>query len=305
MFVIKYKNFFLALTTVLTILSIVAIIVFGMRLSIDFTGGSLTEVVFQDSRLGTDMAAVKNRLEQAGFAGATVQPIGNDKGVGYLIRTRSLNQEDHEALLSALGGEEGLAVTEERFASVGPTIGRELQKKAIIACIIVMVVTIAFVAFAFRKVSKPVASWKYGLVAIATLVHDILVPLGVFVVLGRFMGVEIDILFVTAILGTLGYSVYDTIVVFDRIRENLAREADKRNPADFEDIVGASVSQTYARSINTSITSFLTLLALFIFGSSATTYFSLALLLGVIVGTYSSIILASPLLVLAYKLQKE
>jgi preprotein translocase subunit SecF len=305
MFVIKHKNFFLVLTSALTVLSIIAIIVFGMRLSIDFTGGSLVEVVFEDSRMGTDMVAVKNRLEQAGFPLATLQPIGSEDGVGYLIRTRSLNPEEHETLLSALKGEEGLVLTEKRFASIGPIIGRELQKKAIIACIVVMVVTIAFVAFAFRKVSKPVASWKYGLVAIATLVHDILVPIGVFVVLGYYMGVEIDILFVTAILGTLGYSVYDTIVVFDRIRENLAREADKRNPADFEDIVGASVSQTYARSINTSITSFLTLLALFIFGSSATTYFSLALLLGVIVGTYSSIILASPLLVLAYSLQKE
>jgi preprotein translocase subunit SecF len=192
-------------------------------------------------------------------------------------------------------------MTEERFTTIGPTLGAELQRKAIAGIIVVLVMIIIFIAWAFRKVSRPLSSWKYGVVAIITLAHDVLVPAGVFAVLGQFMGVEIDLLFLTALLAILGYSINDTIVVFDRIRENLAGSYRTNMKEGFDQIVGRSLRETFMRSINTSLTTSLVLIALLVFGSPAIFYFALALLIGIIAGTYSSIFIASPLLVLIYE----
>ncbi len=169
---------------------------------------------------------------------------------------------------------------------------------------VVVLMIVLFVTFAFRKVSKPVASWKYGLATIIALAHDVIIPTGAFVILGHYLGFEIDLLFVTGLLAILGYSVHDTIVVFDRVRENLLN-SNSGSKEEFENVVGKSVQQTFGRSINTSLTIFITLLALFLFGSSATANFALLLLVGVIVGTYSSIFVASPLLVTFSRLQKK
>ena len=166
--------------------------------------------------------------------------------------------------------------------------------------ILVIVMIVLYIAFAFRKVSQPVNSFYYGLMAVVALIHDVTLPAGVFAVLGHYYGVEVDTLFVTALLTVLGFSVHDTIVVFDRIRENLRNNGNKNN---FETIVGASVNQTISRSINTSLTVILVLLAIFFLGGESTKYFSLALLIGVAIGTYSSIFLASPLLVTLQKLK--
>lgn len=188
-----------------------------------------------------------------------------------------------------------------RQNTIGPIAGAELQSKAMKAIAVVVLMIVLFVTFAFRRVSKPVSSWKYGFATIIALAHDVILPAGVFVFLGKIAGVEIDLLFVTGLLAILGYSVHDTIVVFDRVRENLRDWKGE----DFESVVGRSVSQTFGRSINTSLTILITLVALYIFGSGATKDFSLLLIVGLIAGTYSSIFIASPLLVTFFKQQKN
>jgi len=223
-----------------------------------------------------------------------------------LIRSKDLSEEEHQAILIALSEPDKL--TETRFDSIGPVIGKELAQKSWVAMALVLAMIIFYIAFAFRKVSgglsgigKGVSSFKYGLVAVIALVHDVAIPTGIFAILGRYFGAEIDILFVTALLTILGFSVHDTIVVFDRVRENLQKGIGE----NFENTVGLSVSQTITRSINTSLTVLLVLLALFFFGGETTKYFSLALIVGIIVGTYSSIFLASPLLVTIYNFQQR
>ena len=228
---------------------------------------------------------------------AVVQPSG-EKNI--IIRTRDLSEVEHQKVLSAvLGIGQGKEI---RFDSIGPVIGKELKKKSVTAMILVIVMIILYIAFAFRKVSQPVNSFYYGLMAVVALIHDVTLPAGVFAILGHYYGVEVDTLFVTALLTVLGFSVHDTIVVFDRIRENLRIGGNKNN---FEAVVGASINQTVSRSINTSLTVILVLLAIFFLGGESTKYFSLALLIGVAIGTYSSIFLASPLLVTLQKLKSR
>jgi len=196
-----------------------------------------------------------------------------------------------------------------REAAIGPSVGKELRTKSIIAIILVSLGIIAFIAFAFRHVSQPVKSWKYGSVAVVALIHDIIIPTGAFALLGYFFGYEVDLLFVMGLLVILGYSVNDTIVVFDRTRENLSRLQDGDDATNvingkqvspnstFGQVVGLSLDQTFARSLNTSLTTLVVLVCLYIFGGESTNHFALMLIVGVVSGTYSSIFLASPLLV--------
>ncbi|PSO46016.1 MAG: protein translocase subunit SecF [Parcubacteria group bacterium SW_6_46_9] len=195
-------------------------------------------------------------------------------------------------------------VSQDRFSAIGPTVGSELATNAVWGIIAVVVGIILFVTFAFRKVSDPVSSWVYGSTAIFALVHDILLPAGVFAVLGAVRGAQVDLLFVMALLAILGFSVNDTIVVFDRIRENLREGYEGSEEDTFADTVGLSLEQTYARSVNTSLTTLVVLAALYFLGGESTRLFSLTLLVGVIAGTYSSIFLASPLLVKVREWQK-
>jgi len=196
--------------------------------------------------------------------------------------------------------ETGIKTIEElRFDSVGPSIGQELKRKSLYAIIAVLLAIVFYIAWVFRKVSKPVASWKYGLTAIFALFHDVMIVLGIFAVLGRFASMEINTAFVAAVLTVLGYSVNDTIVVFDRVRENLPRSDE-----DFEGTVNTSVNQTLTRSVNTSLTTLLILLSIFFFGGLTIRSFILALTIGVFIGTYSSIFLASPILVVWEKFKK-
>jgi preprotein translocase subunit SecF len=245
-----------------------------------------------------------------------VRPTGE---TGYIIRSSFLEKGQRTQVLEELAiissgtsteavvatttatSSEGVMtignVTERRFASIGPTVGSELTRLAIYGIIAVVLAIILFVTFAFRKVSKPVSSWMYGSAAIAALIHDILVPTAVFAILGVTIGAQVDLLFVMALLAILGFSVNDTIVVFDRIRENLHNVYEKNRGESFADTVGKSLSQTYARSINTSLTTLVVLLSLYLIGGESTELFALTLLVGVIAGTYSSIFIASPLLV--------
>lgn len=287
MFVIKYRKSFYSLTLLIVIGSILSLAVFGLNFGIDFTGGTLWEVKFFGERPQTE--AVRQALLNEGLEFSVIQPTGND---GYLLRFRPLEEWQHQAGLSALEKDFG-KVDELRFDAIGPSIGKELRDKAIYAIVLAILATIIYIAWAFRKVEKVVSSWAYGGFTIAAMAHDVLLPLGVFAILGKFYNIEITSAFVAAILTIAGYSINDTIVVFDRVRENLRRHTHD----NFNELVAASLKQTLARSLNTTITTLLALVAIYFFGGESTRHFALALIIGIVSGAYSSIFIASPLLV--------
>lgn len=310
MFIITYKKLFLAIAAAIVVLCAVTVMLFGLRPGMDFTGGSLMEVRYET-------LPEKNLVEEAVAAlewgTYSVRQSTSDDGSGYLVTTRDLSdgerQQLEETLLMVGNGEIA------RFTSIGPVIGAELADKAVWAIGAVLLLIVCYVAIAFAGIGKPVSSWIYGSVAILVLVHDIVVPLAVMSALGYLSGIEIDILFITALLTILGFSVNDTIVIFDRVREKLKlnRTEHKRTVKEvggmdrvevtytlnrsFGELVGEAISDTMARSINTSVTVLLALVALYLFGGEVTRTFSLILMVGVIAGAYSSIFIASPILV--------
>ncbi len=296
MFIIKNKFVFLTISAIIVLGSILAVAIYGLKLGIDFKGGTLLEVNYTSGR--PDTSLVSQVLQKDSLADAIAQPVGES---GLSIKSRPLSEAELPALVADLSIGGKYPLTQTSFTSIGPSVGRELTQKAIVAIIVVVIAIVLYIAFAFRGVSKPVSSWKYGLIAIATLVHDIAIPSGVFALLGHFRGAEVDTLFVVAILTVLGISVSDTIVVFDRIRENLKN----RIAPTFSETVGKSLNQTFVRSINTSLTVILVLLSLYFFGPAATKNFSLVLIVGMFFGTYSSIFVASPLLVIVEQLQHK
>lgn len=292
MWIIKNKKIFLTLSLVLVIASLVTIFTFGLKPSIEFKGGAALEVSYTNR---PESAEVKNILSTAGLPDAVVQAIGD---TGYSIKSHALTEAERNAVVTALKvGHEDMILS--NFNSIGPSVGKELLRKSIIAIILVSLAIIFFIAYAFRKVTRPVASWKYGLIAVLTLLHDVLIATGAYAVLGKLRGAEFDTLTVVALLTVLGLSVSDTIVVFDRIRENLM----KTKGQSFSETVGKSLNQVFTRSINTSLTVILAILALFLFGPSTTKNFALVLIIGMFFGTYSSIFLASPLLTMVEKWQ--
>ena len=272
-------------------MAILSLSFWGLNQSIDFKGGTLIQVTY--SQTDQLLAHVQQEIVSIDPT-ASVRPSGN---TDYIIRTRTLSEDEHVALLNALSQNATVKLTVDTYDTVGPILGSELRGKALMSIILVILAIVLFITYAFRKVSEPVSSWIYGLIAIIALVHDVIVPVGFFSILGHFKGFQIDTLFVTAILVILGFSIHDTIVVFDRTRENLRINREKNSKEDFATTVGRSVSQTFTRSINTSLTVVLTLLVLYFIGPNTTRDFSLTLLVGIIAGTYSSIFLASPLLV--------
>ncbi len=300
MFIVKNRKIFYSLSAVLVIASAIALFVWGLNLGIDFKGGSLLEVGYPDGR--PDSSFVKTELNKLSLGDYSIRPAGENS---FIIRMREVSESEKSQVLSAvsLGGKN--KIEEKRFDSIGPLLGAEAGKKALVSISLVIICIILFIAFAFRKVSEPVSSWKYGFMAVLALVHDIAIPIGVFAVLGHFLGYEIDTLFVTALLVILGFSVHDTIVVFDRVRENLKLNRELKLKKDFETVVGESVNQTFVRSVNTSLTTLLALFVLYFIGAEATKHFSLVLIIGITAGTYSSIFLASTLLVTLEKFQRR
>jgi len=299
MFIIKHKKIFLGISLTLIVLSIMSFFVFGVKVGIDFKGGAITEVSYVEARPSQEI--LNQKLEQLNFGSILLQPTEEQN---YIIKSRDLSEAEHTLLLTTLSSNGKNALTEVNFNSIGPSVGHELTRKAIVAVILVSLAIILFIAFAFRKVSRPVSSWKYGFIAVIALIHDVIITIGVFIALSHFYGVEVDTLFVVAILTILGLSVSDTIVVFDRIRENL-KNSGGVNKINFSEIVGHSLKQSYVRSITTSLTVILVLLALVFFGPTSTKYFALMLTAGMFFGTYSSIFIASPLLVLAEEMQNR
>lgn len=285
---VEMRKWWFGLSAVLIVGSIVALMVFGLRFSIDFVGGSLIQLGFPTGAPETQEVATA--LTDLGFQGITVQSA--DFNHRLIIRSESLTEEQHQSALTVLKEKFG-DFTEMRFDSIGPVIGDELRRSALIGLVTTLVLIGLYISWAFRKVSDPVASWKYGLVTMAAAAHDVIIPLGVFAVLGHYYHWEVGTAFIAAMLTILGYSISDTVVVFDRTRENLSHRPDET----FAQTVEKSIQQTFIRSINTSVTVLLALSAILIFGGDSTRSFALALLIGVLVGTYSSIFFASPALV--------
>ena len=294
MFVVNYRKFFYGLSALLIGASIVFMIVWGFNLGIDFKGGSIIEVDYSQGR--PEQADVHAKLAALDLK-ESIRPTGD---TGFIIRMKAIDQAEKVSLTTALNSFG--TTTEKRFDSIGPVLGGEALRKSLVSIILVILAIVFFIAYAFRKVSEPVSSWKYGFIAIVALVHDVIIPTGVFVLLGHLFGYEIDTLFITALLVVLGFSVHDTIVVFDRVRENLKHISVKK---PFDQIVGESISQTFTRSINTSLTTLLALIVLYFVGGPSTQHFSLALIIGIIAGTYSSIFIGSPLLVTVWKWQSK
>lgn len=311
MFVVKYKKFLLWLTLAIVLGALAIIAVFGLRPGIDFVGGTLVEVNYTTA---PDKEAVTAAITPLEIGDPLVRRSDSELGQGYLINIRDLSIEEQDKLettLISIG--EGGVIT--RYTSIGPVIGAELQDKATWAVGLVLLITVVYVAFAFAGIGKPVSSWVYGFVTILILAHDVLIPFAAMSLLGHFAGAEVDILFMTAILTILGYSVNDTIVIFDRVREKLVQnrtehktkrvepggiayeEVDYTLTKPFEELVGMAVSETMVRSVNTSLTVFLALLALYFLGGAITQTFVLVLIVGVIAGAYSSIFIASPILI--------
>ena len=270
-----------------------ALFTWGFKYGIDFTGGSLLEVKFLDSR--PQSSDIQTVLSGSNLSSLIIQPVG-DKDM--ILRFQETAEETHQAVLAKINETAG-GVEELRFESVGPSIGQELKRKAVYAIFFVLIAILLYITYVFRKVSKPVASWKYGSAALLAMFHDAIITMGFFAVLGRFYEVEVNTTFVAAVLTVIGYSVHDTIVVFDRIRENLPRSNE-----DFEGTVNISLNQTLVRSLNTSLTTIFVLLAIIIFGGESIRTFALAMAIGIFFGTYSSIFVAPPLLVIWEKMRK-
>lgn len=294
--IIKYKKWFFALSLLVIIPGLLSLGIWKLNLSIDFTGGTEMTWVFTKPVTTTDMKEIQNVFQKDG---AKVQSL-TVSGKMLQLKTITIDQNKHDQILADANIPTG-RFSEEEFSTIGPTIGSETTKNALLGLLVASFLIVLYIAWSFREVPKPASSWRFGICAIIALLHDALVLLGIFSLLGHFAGVEVDSLFVTAILTVIGFSVHDTIVVFDRIRENLKRQG----AVDFPAVVNSSILQTLTRSLNTSLTVILVLVALLIFGGESTRWFIVALLIGVISGTYSSIFNAAPLLVLWQELREK
>ncbi len=298
--IIKYKKVYLTISAILVTLAIFSVAFFGFNLSVDFAGGSIYGITYKEKI--PELSEIKKVVNKTEIKNATVQKLGESS---FVIKTSELNDLQKQKLKKALSFDERYKFIEDQNKNIGPTVSKELVKRSVWAIGLVVLIIILFIAFAFRKVSKPISSFKYGMVAIVALIHDIAIPVGIFAILGHFfLTYQIDVLFVTAVLAILGFSVNDTIVVFDRIRENLKNSKKEIKGKEFEEIVEKSLIQTLVRSVNTSFTTLVVLLFLFFVGGESTKSFALVLIVGVIAGTYSSIFIASPLLVYIEKYQK-
>jgi preprotein translocase subunit SecF len=296
MWVINNRKLFYTFSGILILVSFVSLIFWGLKPGVDFTGGTLIEVAYT-SKL-PDQTKIVSAL-------SVIDPVVSVRQSGdneYIIRMKAIDENEHAAVTKALSLDNSAQPVEKTFDSIGPILGAETLRKSYISIVLVILGIVLYITFAFRKVSLPVSSWKYGLVAVMALVHDVIIPTGLFSILGHFAGYEVDTLFITALLVILGFSVHDTIVVFDRVRENLKNTNTKK---PFGEIVGESISQTFIRSINTSLTTLIALVVLYFVGGSTTQHFTLALIVGIAVGTYSSIFIGSTLLVTIERLQKK
>ena len=287
--IIGKKYWYFLISLILIIPGIISLILFGLNLSIEFTGGTRLTLSFPKEVSQKELSSVKEV-----FSDNNIKTLSVEKSGKFIyVRSETLSEKEDVTVISSLKEELG-EFKQEQYETVGPTIGSEITLNAVKALGIASLLIVLYITWSFRKVPKPTSSFRFGISAIVALIHDVLLLLGVFSILGHFYSVEIDSLFVTAILTVIGFSVHDTIVVFDRIRENLRRHGGE----DFPKVVNDSILQTLDRSLNTSITVVLVLLAMLLFGGEIIRWFVVALLIGIVSGTYSSIFNAAPLLVL-------
>lgn len=296
--VIQKRTIYLTISAIFVGAALVAIALFGFREGVDFSGGTLWQF---KAIGGAENISSLTDLFQKDFKLADARLSFDETTGSFIARLPAISEADHQALLAAAKEKIG-SFDELEFASIGPSVGADLKSKSILALIFVLVGISLYIAFAFRKVYRPVSSWKYGWITLVTLLHDVSIPAGLLAVLGHFGKIEIDGNFIVALLVVMGFSVHDTIVVFDRIRENLFLD---RGKGEFGEIVNTSVNQTLGRSINTSLTLILVLVALFMLGPVNLHFFVLTLLVGVTTGIYSSIFVASPLLYVLHRLKAK
>ena len=299
--ILRYKKFILIFSSLVVALSITSVMFFGFRLGIDFTSGSLWQIKAPNTTSEDINNFFKSNL---GIEDINVS-LDSSTGI-YTLTFKEISEAQRQTYLNKLQDKFGDGVSSLDFWTISPSVSTELRHKALWAIVLVLVGISLYISFAFRKVSRPIRSWKYGIITLVTLVHDVSIPAGVFAILGTMYGVTIDTNFIVAMLFVMGFSVHDTIVVFDRIRENLliAKE-NLKGKFNLEEIIDKSIIETVARSVNTSLTLIIILLTIFFFGPVSTKMFILAILIGTIAGTYSSIFFASPLLIVTEKLSRR
>lgn len=281
----RHRKWYYAISITLVSLGIFATAVWGLKPSIDFTGGSKLEL-----RGTTDTAKAVEFISSNGIQGAVAQRTGVQ---GVTVRFTEITEQKHRELSQKIGSFYGAGVNEVGFETVGPTISKEITRNAFIAIVAAAFIIIFYIGYSFRRVPKPANSWEFGIAAILALAHDTIIVVGSFAFLGKFRNIEVDPLFVTGLLTVIGFSVHDTIVIFDRIRENLVQ----KGSTDFEAVVNESLFEMLPRTLNTSFLVWAILLILFLFGGVTIHNFLLSLVIGIFVGTFSSLLVASPLLI--------
>ena len=286
--IVKYRKIYISISTILLIGSAFSLGILGLRLGIDFTGGSLMEIEFLSERPSSQI--IQEKLIDLDLGQISFQPTSEK---GLIIRLKDVDEKTHQQILENIGLN---TIEEKRFESIHSLIGAELKRKAIWAIILALIAIILYIAWSFRKISRPFASWQYGLMAIIALFHDVFITIGLFSLISHFIEIEIGLPFVAALLTILGYSVNNSIVIFDRVRENILRT----NWTEFSEVIDTSINQSLTRCLNTALTTLLVLLAIFFLGGETIKYFSLALITGIVIGTYSSIFITSPLMVSWY-----
>ena len=286
--IVKYRKIYISISTILLIGSAFSLGILGLRLGIDFTGGSLMEIEFLSERPSSQI--IQEKLIDLDLGQISFQPTSEK---GLIIRLKDVDEKNHQQILENIGLN---TIEEKRFESIHSLIGAELKRKAIWAIILALIAIILYIAWSFRKISRPFASWQYGLMAIIALFHDVFITIGLFSLISHFIEIEIGLPFVAALLTILGYSVNNSIVIFDRVRENILRT----NWTEFSEVIDTSINQSLTRCLNTALTTLLVLLAIFFLGGETIKYFSLALITGIVIGTYSSIFITSPLMVSWY-----
>jgi len=282
--IVKHCKIYFSISIILFLGSLFSLLFYGLTLGIDFTGGTLMEIEFLNEQPNNQ--EIQEKLADMELGQINIQATGEK---GLILRLKDIDEETHQIILGKIGADQ---IIEKRFESIGPLIGKELKTKALWAILLSLLAIVIYIAWAFRKISRPVASWQYGLVAIIALFHDIFITLGFFSFLCHFIQIEIGLPFVAAFLTILGYSVNNSIVIFDRTRENIL----KTNWTDFKEVINLSVSQSITRCLNTALTTLFVLLAIFFLGGQSIKYFSLALSIGIIIGTYSSIFITASLI---------
>lgn len=287
---LKYKKYYFIFSGALLALSIFLLAYFGIDFGIDFVGGNMIRYEYKESRPAMEEIAPK--LAPLGLRNFSFRTMG-EKGI--IIKIKEIDEKTKSELYYLFSQDESVDINTWDFEKVGASVGKETERKAFVAIGFSILAIVIYVAWAFRKIAGVIRSWEYGLITIIALIHDVLISFGVVVLMNKFMGVEFSVPLLTAILTILGYSVNDSIVIFDRMRENLFKTDGK-----FSDIADKSLNQTFSRSVNTTFTTILVLLAIFFFGGQGLRDFSLLLIVGMFFGAYSSIFIAMPLLVWRY-----